>query len=106
MATKSACCGDCAVEPGQLHRDGCDVARCARTGQQRLQCNHDDCNTTWTGQWPGEAECIEYGWYSFWDQNRGWVRCAAGEPGAGPDLNRLAMEARWDPTAQRYVKTT
>lgn len=99
-------CPDCQTEPGQPHQEGCDVARCARTGTQRLQCDHDDCNTLWTGQWPGEAECIEYNWWAVFEPGTGWIQCTADTPGAGPDLNRLnhPAHAHWDPTAQRYVK--
>lgn len=32
-------CHDCAVEPGQPHADGCDVAQCLWTGGQRLACD-------------------------------------------------------------------
>ncbi|WP_326604306.1 hypothetical protein [Streptomyces sp. NBC_01800] len=56
-------CPDCHVRPGRFHLHGCDVARCAFTGLQRAGCVHgiDVCNTRWTGQWLGEAECLEYG---------------------------------------------
>lgn len=58
----------------------------------------------WTGVWPGEAECIEFGWYSKWVDGRGWVRCEATDEGAGPDLNRLhGGGAVWDAKARRWV---
>lgn len=31
-------CGDCGVQPGQPHEDGCDVARCMWDGGQAIQC--------------------------------------------------------------------
>lgn len=100
-------CGDCAVLPGEPHHDGCDVARCLRTGGQRLACGEDhDCgNQVWTGAWPGDAECSIYGWHSYFEPGRGWVRCDPGHPEAGPDLNRLGAfsgETEWDPVACRY----
>jgi hypothetical protein len=51
-------CGDCAVSAGQLHSDGCDVARCLMAGGQRLSCpeDHDHGRDVWTGTWPGELE--------------------------------------------------
>jgi hypothetical protein len=33
-------CPDCAVAAGTAHGEGCDVARCLHTGQQRLGCFH------------------------------------------------------------------
>lgn len=50
-------CNDCAVAPGTPHLNGCDVARCMFTGEQRLGCDrheHDDCgDDVWTGRWDG-----------------------------------------------------
>jgi hypothetical protein len=109
-------CGDCGAKPGKPHSDGCDVARCLVTGRQRLSCDagtvvfgwpekspHDDCgNQVWTGAWPGDAECAEFGWHVFWESpGRGWVRCGPDDPRAGPNLNRLVEEADWDPQACR-----
>lgn len=99
-------CPDCAVPVGRLHQDGCDVARCAYTGYQRLACSHSgqQCNTAWTGNWPGERECLEYGWYARFIPGSGWERCEPDAEGAGLDLNRLHMECRWDVSLQRMVR--
>jgi hypothetical protein len=92
-----------------MHEDGCDTARCANTGIQRLQCDcpaEPSCNTVWTGVWPGVAECLEFGWYSrFRPGEGGWLRCGPDDEGAGPDLNRLVGtgEAVWSKAAGRYV---
>lgn len=99
-------CGDCAVAPGQPHTEGCDVARCLETGDQRISCgeDHDHGRDIWTGTWPGEAECVEFGWYSVFTEN-GWQRCTADTPYAGPDLNRLHRgDADWDRESGRWVK--
>jgi hypothetical protein len=84
-------CPDCSVRAGMAHLDGCDVARCMATGTQRL--DHGRCRCAadvWTGAWPGDAECLEFGW-TF-------------GPGM-PDLNRLYTEATWNPARKRWVRT-
>lgn len=116
MSEEPRSCGDCGVKPGELHSDGCDVARCLVTGRQRLSCNvgtvvfgwpekhpHDDCGwQVWTGAWPGTAECSELGWHTFFERpGRGWVRCGPDDPRAGTDLNRLIEETEWDQRACR-----
>jgi len=83
-------CPDCHAEIGQAHREGCDVARCLATGLQRL--GHGACRCpqdVWTGRWPGEAECAEFGWMLG--------------PGL-PDLTRLITTATWDPVAYRWIR--
>lgn len=104
MTRSPRSCGDCGAMPGEVHQDGCDVARCLTAGIQRLQCCEDhDCGTeTWSGAWPGEADCEVLGWHSYFIPYKGWLRCGPGHPEAGPDLNRLAMETEWDPQACRH----
>lgn len=110
-------CPDCQAAIGELHHEGCDIERCPKCGVQRLSCNcaralTDDERMPWTGKWPGEAECEEYGWYCYWDsngagdpaQNYGWVRCGKDHPKAGCDLNRLFVECTWSPQLQKWVR--
>lgn len=91
-------CGDCGVEPGWPHIDGCDVARCTECGWQRIGCEHEESalgwGQTWTGVWPGEAECHELG-----------LIYANGDP----MLNELAMMAHmggvvWSKDQQRWER--
>lgn len=118
MSDSTEKCPDCQVSPGSRHKDGCDVARCTRCGKQALQCGiHRRAPVTrWTGQWPGQAECEEFGWYSYWcDPEPGeeygkWVRCDKDHPKAGADLNRLGDAAlygqvAWSEKKERYVLT-
>lgn len=104
-------CPDCGVHPWTAHEGGCDVARCLQTGRQRLGCRNfgnpaaDDCGTdVWTGEWPGEAECREFGWYCYQSTGyaTGWLQCEPDHPGAQPDPNRLHKEAAWDAEAKRW----
>jgi hypothetical protein len=100
----TATCPDCGAPAGAEHGDGCDVARCLATGHQRLSCTagHGCGRDVWTGRWPGEAECAEFGWWARLQPPLGWVSCEPGWPDAQPDLNRLHREAVWDPAAHRW----
>ncbi|GHE09231.1 hypothetical protein [Streptomyces alanosinicus] len=101
--TRQDSCPDCSASPGTLHADRCDIARCAFTGLQRTHCHPGNtCNTVWTGQIPGEAECIEYGFYCRIGPG-GYEPCNADDADAAPDYNRLYRDCRWDPTTQRMT---
>lgn len=120
MKAKSNTCFDCGVSPGQLHRPGCDIEKCPRCGGQAISCGcinevcgeDDDYSKwdaewggrrmPWTGEWPGNAECHEYGFWCRWDGSRGWVTCSKDTPGAREDLNRLVTEGRWNVERQRF----
>lgn len=107
-------CPDCAVEPGSLHLIGCDVERCRLCGGQAISCG---CDLTepdprvveaggrlpWTGEWPGEAECREFGLWSKLLPGRGWQACSADDPAAHPDLNKLVLYP-WDAKLGRRVR--
>lgn len=111
-------CNDCGAQPGTPHEDGCDIARCTLTGMQRIQhecADHcDTCTCTpcdpdiWTGEYPGSAEAREFGWFCYWlepklGQDYGeWMPCDADHPKAMPDLNRLMVEAVWNPATKRW----
>ena len=100
-------CPDCGVAPGKIHHGHCDVARCLVTGGQRFSCwgDHDDCgHDTWTGEWPGEMEATEFGWFAVLVPGQGWVSVPPGTPDAIPDLNRLVVEARWSPEERRWIR--
>lgn len=112
-------CRDCGALPGKYHTLGCDVERCPYCGGQLLMCLMCGCveayespwppplddRMPWTGEWPGERECREFGWYARIVPGKGWVACAPDVPGAREDLNRLLMETEWDRENKRYVRT-
>ena len=56
----------------------------------------------WTGVWPGQVECFEFGWYSRMTSS-GWKGCGKDDAGAGPDLTRLLNNAAWDADTARFV---
>lgn len=108
MAEPTQRCPDCGVEPGAMHWRDCDIEQCPNCGRQLLTCRCSEaqraCRLPWTGHYPGIAECMEFGWYAKFVPSRGWVRCDPGEEGAMEDLNRLMMEAEWDPLGMRHIK--
>jgi len=55
----------------------------------------------WTGKWPGDAECEEYGLYSKMTGS-GWTPCSKDDPEAGLDLNTLSTYT-WDKTKKKFV---
>lgn len=85
-------CPDCNAAVGETHMDGCDVERCPVCGAQALLCgfcgDEEVSRLPWAGEWPGHAECIEFGWYT----SDGY-----------PDLNRLGREGVWDRAAGRFI---
>ncbi|WP_019584160.1 hypothetical protein [Thioalkalivibrio sp. ALE16] len=88
-------CPDCNVAPGEYHEPDCDVERCPACGFQLLSCGcaiHDCPPVPWMGEWPGEAECREFGWT---------ITINGREE---PDLNRLYAEAAWNPEKQRFER--
>ena len=104
ISLKPKRCPDCRVAPGHEHQTGCDVERCPRCGGQAISCG---CRTRakrlpWSGVWPGVAECVSFGWYSFFTPGPGWVACGKDHPEAGPDLNRLYRQAVWDAKSRSW----
>ena len=105
-------CPDCGAATGELHRKGCDVEPCPYCGGQRLSCRFmGRCGRVrrgdripWTGEWPGDAECREFGWYAKPGPDRRLVACGPDEPGASLVLNRLHADAVWDRASKRFVR--
>ena len=101
-------CYDCEAAIGKRHKYGCDVERCPDCGGQYISC---DCGPKllhkrlpWDGHLPGAQECREFGWYARRVPGLGWIACAATDPGASENLNRLVTDARWDAGAGRFVR--
>jgi hypothetical protein len=108
---ESAACPDCGAAPGELHEPGCDVEQCPYCGGQLISfgCGPSergvpaDDRLPWAGEWPGQQECREFGWYAR-PAAVGWEPCAVDDPGAIPDLNRLHTQAVWDWESKRFVR--
>lgn len=92
-------CTGCGVKPGQPHINGCDLEVCASCGQQKIGCECENninlSSVPWSGEFPGLAECREFGFYCINIPATGWVPCEIDEPGAREDLNRLADEVHF-----------
>lgn len=57
----------------------------------------------WSGEWPGDAECREYGFWCRWVEGTGWVQCGPNDHAATADLTRLHQLGTWDADAARWV---
>ncbi|MEV6678540.1 YgjP-like metallopeptidase domain-containing protein [Streptomyces erythrochromogenes] len=102
-APDSNTCPGCQAQPGTLHTNYCDVARCALTGFQRGSCHPGTtCLTIWSGRWPGTEECEEYGFFYRAVAGRG-EPCNATDEGAEPDYNRLYARCVWHIGQQRMI---
>lgn len=101
-------CPGCGVAIGELHRDYCDVERCAECGGQYISCGCQEDTVPripWQGEWPGVADCRRLGWYAKRNRNgAGWVPCDKDDPEATEDLNRLYVDAVWDKTQGRFIR--
>jgi hypothetical protein len=114
-----ALCPDCGVKPGEKHKPGCDIERCPHCGGQALMCLSDEsgellagCDEMpvtdeellpWTGSWPGDKECEEYGFWCKMVMGKGWVICANNDPEAEHDKNRLHRECVWSMKDKKFV---
>jgi hypothetical protein len=105
-------CHDCQAKPDEAHEPGCDVARCMWTGRQAIACDaedHDCGEDVWTGEWPGDVECREYGFWCYEVEDppgspyTRWVRCGPDHPDATEDLTRLVTWCRWDREQRKWV---
>ncbi|WP_367132726.1 MULTISPECIES: YgjP-like metallopeptidase domain-containing protein [Streptomyces] len=98
-------CRACAAPRNTFHTENCTTALCSRTGWQRRDCGHEGpgCNTIWTGQPAGLAECTEYGFFRRRTPDQGYEPCNADDPLAEPDFTRLFRECVWDIPTQRMI---
>lgn len=104
-------CPDCNASSSERHVRGCDIEPCPYCGGQLLSCYHAndsiplDDRMIWTGEWPGTAECSEFGWFVT-QGPQGRVPCNPSDPDAEPDLNRVHLQARWDRLNKQFVLPT
>jgi hypothetical protein len=99
-------CPECGTMKEAFHVEGCDLERCPHCGLQALMCEGFDADDPrripWSGEFPGVAECREFGLYTRPAPDHGCIPCAPTDPGATEDLNRLLQTCSWDPETQRW----
>ena len=89
-------CYDCGIASGMKHKYGCAIEICPLCAEQALSCScqrNDEWvrrRAPWTGEWPGIAECREFGWYVRYVPGQGMVRCDKDDTGATADLARFS----------------
>lgn len=60
----------------------------------------------WAGEPHAAVACRQFGWYSKWIADSGWVTCEATDPEAREDLNRLfGGSAQWNSTTQTWERS-
>lgn len=101
-------CRNCGAEPGQYHQRDCDVERCPFCGHQLITCDCEEKPTLddrmpWSGEFPGIAECREFGlWAKLNPNGPGWIPCDFSDPDAHEDLNTLMGTFHWDRLEKRW----
>ena len=99
-------CPDCGTMRGAFHVEGCDLETCPHCGRQAFVCEGFDADDPrripWSGEYPGVAECREFGWYARPATDHRYIPCAPTDPGATEDLNRLLKTCSWDLETQRW----
>ncbi len=87
-------CHDCGVSIGELHVPGCDNEACTKCGLQRISCG---CTSNKRERWTGIARekmlrvCEEHGWYTKWENGKGWVPAKLEDENSMHDLNKAAV---------------
>ena len=127
-------CPDCECKEGELHLEMCDVERCPFCGCQIVACrcmarmngyaeypdelSTDECKSwnfklemqgriPWDGEWPGTAECREYGFWCVPDKGQDgfqYLSCTEDVPGAMADLNQLYRSCVWDRGLKKFTQ--
>ncbi|MHC3392441.1 hypothetical protein [Streptomyces sp. A 4/2] len=106
-------CIGCGVQVGEEHSAGCRETHCPQTGLPQAICpgrhGHSG-GGVWTGLVPGEEAAVSFGWFAALRPGEGWVPVAPRPdavdygPEYMPDLNRVFSQARWRPSAQKWVR--
>jgi hypothetical protein len=94
------------MNPSTLHVDHPDIYENGPTDAMHARWDTEwgARRLPWSGEWPGMAECREFGWYARLVPDQGWVSCDSGADGAHENLNRLYRgEAIWDQERGRFV---
>jgi hypothetical protein len=98
----------CGMDREKLEKDHPDIYNNGPTDEMyaKWDSEWEKRRMPWTGEWPGVAECQEYGFYAYLIPYVGWPACATKDAHleATEDLTRLVTTCRWDQEKQRFVK--
>lgn len=120
----------CGAKPGEVHVDGCYIARCMWTGGQAIRCDGSFADIARQLRSDGHAEmadrlayylsfdedhdCGQDVWsgrgpgkaeceeFGFWCIGPPWRSCSKDTDGATHDLNRLVRECQWNRVTKRW----
>jgi len=99
----------CRAKIGERHSQTCDLERCPYCGLQALHCEHagtvpEDDRIPWSGKFPDEEACEQFGLYAVMVPGQGWRPCEPGTEGCVHDLNTLYTKYQWNRKKKKWVE--
>jgi hypothetical protein len=95
----------CGIDPSSMEQEHPDIFTNGPTDEMCEQWNREwgHRSIPWSGEYPGKAECRQYGLYAKFVVGKGWQRCDRNDADATEDLNTLLVKGHWDVDTQKWV---